>query len=62
MGKDCHGRGGKDVHVRVPPGTIVYDARFPERFGVIEHRPPCSHQRSVKSGDFGVGAVDWSQR
>jgi molybdopterin/thiamine biosynthesis adenylyltransferase len=43
-------------------GTIVYDARFPERFGVIEHRPPCSHQRSVKSGDCGVGAVDWSQQ
>jgi len=26
MGKDCHGRKGADIHVRVPPGTIVYDA------------------------------------
>ena len=26
MGKDCHGRNGDDVHVRVPPGTIVHDA------------------------------------
>jgi len=28
-----------------PPsrGTIAYDARFPERFGVIEMRPPCAH-------------------
>ena len=26
MGKNCHGKNGKDVHVRVPPGTIVYDA------------------------------------
>jgi molybdopterin/thiamine biosynthesis adenylyltransferase len=28
-----------------PPsdGTIVYDARFPQRFGVIEPRPPCCH-------------------
>jgi len=25
-GKTCHGRNGKDVHVRVPPGTIVHDA------------------------------------
>jgi molybdopterin/thiamine biosynthesis adenylyltransferase len=25
------------------PGTIVYDARFPERFGVIEPRSACSH-------------------
>jgi len=26
MGKDRHGRNGKDIFVRVPPGTIVYDA------------------------------------
>ena len=26
MGKDRHGRNGKDVLVRVPPGTIIYDA------------------------------------
>jgi GTP-binding protein len=25
-GKKCHGRKGKDVHIRVPPGTVVYDA------------------------------------
>jgi molybdopterin/thiamine biosynthesis adenylyltransferase len=43
-------------------GTIVYDARFPERFGVIDLRPPCLHQRRAKTGDSGVGAVDWSQR
>jgi hypothetical protein len=24
-------------------GTVVYDAHFPERFGVIDLRPPCSH-------------------
>ena len=28
-------------------GTVVYDARFPERFGIIDFRPPCFHsQRS----------------
>jgi len=25
MGKNCHGRRGQDVRIRVPPGTIVYD-------------------------------------
>ena len=30
-------------------GTIVYDARFTERFGVIDFRSPCFHQRSAKS-------------
>jgi GTP-binding protein len=25
-GKNCHGRNGKAVHIRVPAGTIVYDA------------------------------------
>jgi len=26
LGKNCHGKGGQDVHVRVPPGTMVYDS------------------------------------
>jgi GTPase len=26
QGKDCHGRSGKDLRVRVPAGTIIYDA------------------------------------
>ena len=26
QGKDCHGRSGKDMIVRVPPGTIIHDA------------------------------------
>ncbi len=25
-GKKCHGRSGENVHIRVPPGTIIYDA------------------------------------
>jgi GTP-binding protein len=25
-GKKCHGRGGEDCHVQVPPGTIIIDA------------------------------------
>jgi molybdopterin/thiamine biosynthesis adenylyltransferase len=30
-------------------GTVVYDAHFPERFGVIDPRPPCFHPRSSSS-------------
>ncbi len=26
MGKKCHGRSGKDLYIKVPPGTIVTDA------------------------------------
>jgi GTP-binding protein len=26
MGKDCHGRSGADARIRVPAGTIIYDA------------------------------------
>ena len=26
MGKKCHGRNGKDLYIKVPPGTIIYDA------------------------------------
>ena len=26
MGKEKHGKRGEDLHIRVPPGTIVYDA------------------------------------
>jgi molybdopterin/thiamine biosynthesis adenylyltransferase len=44
------------------PGTIVYDARFPERFGVIDPRPPCSHPRSAGSRGPGAGASGGSPR
>lgn len=30
-------------------GTIVYDARFPERFGVTDLRPPCRHRSTRRS-------------
>lgn len=26
MGKDCHGAKGEDLYIRVPPGTLVFDA------------------------------------
>ena len=26
MGKKCHGRNGKDLYIKVPAGTIIYDA------------------------------------
>src|SRR5512147_2002556 len=39
QGKDCYGRGGKDVVVRVPLGTIAFDEETGERlFEVTRHR------------------------
>ena len=39
MGKDMYGRGGKDVVVRVPIGTVVYDQATGELlFEVVEHK------------------------
>jgi molybdopterin/thiamine biosynthesis adenylyltransferase len=29
-------------------GTVSYDARFPDRFGVVEFRRPCFHQRNAR--------------
>lgn len=43
QGRNCHGRNGKDLVVRVPPGTLVYD----EATGVLlkdlveHHKPVC---------------------
>jgi GTP-binding protein len=31
MGKDCYGRGGEDSELRVPVGTVVYDATTREK-------------------------------
>ncbi|OHB30397.1 MAG: GTPase ObgE [Desulfuromonadaceae bacterium GWC2_58_13] len=25
MGKNCHGKGGEDLYISVPPGTLIYD-------------------------------------
>jgi GTP-binding protein len=25
MGKNCHGKSGEDLHINVPPGTLIYD-------------------------------------
>jgi molybdopterin/thiamine biosynthesis adenylyltransferase len=30
-------------------GTLVYDARFPERFGLIANRPPCFHPSTSRA-------------
>ncbi|HVU01563.1 MAG TPA: GTPase ObgE [Polyangiaceae bacterium] len=53
QGKDCYGRGGKDVVVRVPLGTIAFDEATGERlFEVTKH-----HERVVaaKGGKGGLG-------
>jgi GTP-binding protein len=52
-GKDCYGRGGEDAVVRVPLGTIAYDADTGEKlFEITRHR-----ERIVvaKGGRGGLG-------
>jgi GTP-binding protein len=52
-GKDCYGRGGEDAVVRVPLGTIAFDADTGERVFEITHH----HERIVgaKGGKGGLG-------
>jgi molybdopterin/thiamine biosynthesis adenylyltransferase len=35
-----------DLYGYPSTGTILYDARFPHRFGVVSQRPPCRHEVS----------------
>src|SRR5262249_54526113 len=35
MGKDCYGKAGRDLVVRVPVGTVVYDAASREKLAEI---------------------------
>ncbi|HEX4335941.1 MAG TPA: GTPase ObgE [Polyangiaceae bacterium] len=52
-GKDCYGRGGEDVVIRVPLGTIAYDADSGERiFEVTRHRERII---AAKGGKGGLG-------
>jgi hypothetical protein len=32
-----------DVFGLPSQGTITYDARFPQRFGIVDVKPPCHH-------------------
>jgi GTP-binding protein len=39
MGKDCYGHGGKDLEVRVPVGTVVFDSESGEKlFELLKHQ------------------------
>ena len=53
MGKDCYGRAAKDVEVRVPVGTIVYDSETQEL--VCELTRPQERVVIAKGGDGGRG-------
>jgi len=39
-GRDCNGRGGKDLEVRVPPGTMVFDLETSELVGELTPTTP----------------------
>ena len=53
MGKDCYGKAGRDLEVRVPVGTVVYDADTGEKLDEIVR----AHGRVViaKGGRGGRG-------
>src|SRR6187402_412491 len=53
MGKDCYGRAGKDVEVRLPVGTVVYDADTKEK--ICELTRPDEVIVIAKGGEGGRG-------
>jgi GTPase len=53
QGKDCYGRGGRDVVVRVPLGTIAFDEETDERlFEITAHK---EQHVAAKGGMGGMG-------
>jgi GTP-binding protein len=53
MGKDCYGRAAKDVEVRVPVGTIVFDSETQEK--LCELTRPQERIVIAKGGEGGRG-------
>jgi GTP-binding protein len=53
MGKDCYGRAAKDVEVRVPVGTIVFDVDTQEKLGELTR--PQERFIVAKGGEGGRG-------
>ena len=53
MGKDCYGRAAKDVEVRVPVGTIVFDSDTQEK--ICELTRPQERVVIAKGGEGGRG-------
>ncbi len=53
MGKDCYGRAAKDVEVRVPVGTIMFDSETQEK--VCELTRPAERYVIAKGGEGGRG-------
>lgn len=54
-GSDCTGRGGKDIHIRVPRGTLVYDADTGELIGDVVK--PGQELLVAKGGQHGLGNI-----
>src|SRR6187431_2737202 len=53
MGKDCYGRAAKDVEIRVPVGTIVFDTDTQEK--ICELTRPQERVVIAKGGEGGRG-------
>lgn len=55
MGSDCYGKGGEDIHIKVPVGTVVYDADTDEEMGDITR--PGQLLLVAKGGMGGLGNI-----
>src|SRR6478609_6277782 len=53
MGKDCYGRAAKDIEVRVPVGTVVFDSETQEK--ICELTRPQERVVIAKGGEGGRG-------
>jgi GTP-binding protein len=58
MGKDCYGRAGKDLIVRVPVGTIVYDRHQREK--LCELTEPEARAIVAQGGKGGRGNLHFA--
>ena len=58
MGKDCYGRGGRDLVVRVPVGTVVYDRETNEK--LCELTEPDARAIVAKGGRGGRGNLHFA--
>ena len=53
MGKDRHGKNGEDLEIRVPPGTLVFDAESGEQLADLTE--PGQRLRLLRGGRGGQG-------
>ena len=58
MGKGCHGKKGEDIHIRVPQGTIVFDAK--SRVPIKDLSGPDDNMLIARGGHGGRGNIHFA--